>query len=152
MRLAEELTIRPGPAMADGSPTAELLLRDQPTGRMVAGAVLEAAVQSAHGYVVFLTEGVPYEDALHIHLLDGVLRLRDSATIGAAFVTGTFTDLTLVDPDLLRFRFAGDFTWSVELFDASRWRLPWLSEPSGVSRRYWLRRWFGVRAVGAQAL
>jgi hypothetical protein len=152
MRLADELTIRPGPVMADGSPTSELLLSNQPTGRLLAGAVFEAAVQSADGYVVFVTEGIPYEDALHIHLLDGALRLRDSATIGAAFVTGAFTDLTLVDPDLLRFRFAGDFSWCVELFDAARWRLPWLTEPSCVSRRYRLRRWFGIRAVRAQAL
>ena len=50
----------------------------------VAGGVLEAQYTVNDSYLLFATEGTPFEEALHIHLLDEVLRLKDQPFQGSA--------------------------------------------------------------------
>lgn len=128
----------------DEQPFSELLVDGQPSGQVIKGAVLEAAVQWHGHHVLFLTDDVPYEEALRIVLLDERWQVLDEAELGAAYSTGSFSDLTLLPPDMLRFRFIGDTDWTVRLLNHQQFRLPWVSEPRGVSRRFRFGRRFVI--------
>jgi hypothetical protein len=128
----------------DEAPRSELLVDGQPTGRLLNGAVLEAAVQWHDQHLLFITDDIPYEEALRIVLVDASLRVLDAAELGAAYSTGSFSDLSLLPPDTVTFRFMGDTDWTVRLLDKDQFRLPLVSEPRGVSRRLGFSRRFVV--------
>jgi len=128
----------------DEPPVCEVILNGADTGKRVAGAVLEAAVEHAGNYLLFLTDDVPFEDMLSIHLVDATGQLLDTARLGAMYSTGTFSALTLRDPDIASFRFIGDTEWTVEVFPEARLQLPFVRDARGVTRPLGLRRWFRV--------
>ena len=82
---------------------------------------------------------------LSIHLLDGRLDLLDSATLGAPYSTGSFSDLDIEASSTVRFRFIGDTTWSVEVLPHPVFRLPFVPDAPGVRRRAGFARHFIVR-------
>jgi hypothetical protein len=123
---------------------SELLLNGRPSGHILKGAVLEAAVQWHGHHLLFLTDDVPYEEALRIVLLNERWQVVDEAELGAAYSTGSFSDLTLLLPDMVRFRFIGGTDWTVRLLTQKQFRIPWVSEPRGVSRRFGFNRRFAV--------
>lgn len=130
---------------ADAPPLCEVVRQAEPTGVLVPGAVLEVASQWGSFFLVLATDDVPFEEMLHVHLLDARLQLLDSARIGAAYTTGAFSALPSPLPDVLRFRFIGDTDWSVQVLPAPGFRVPLLSEPTGVSRALSFSRHFIVR-------
>lgn len=83
MWLTDDIRLRPQPASDE--PRSEVWVANQPTGTIVSGSVLEAAVRCGPRWLLFVTDGVPYEDMLAIHLLDEHGRLRDSARIGGPY-------------------------------------------------------------------
>ncbi len=134
------------PNRPDGAePVSEILRNGQATGRQVAGAVLEAAAQWQSFMLLFTTDDTPFEELLHIHLLDAQLNLLDSATVGGMYSTGSFSLLDAAEPDTVRFRFIGGTDWSVQVLPAPGFRVPLLSEPTGVSRPLGFSRHFVVR-------
>lgn len=146
MRIANELTMRLTDEGGDGKdPTSEVLIHDRPTGKYLPGAMLEAAVQWTNRYLLFVTDDVPYEELLRVVLLDDRFALIDSALIGGPYSTGSFSSLQLSEPDTVRFRFIGDTLWEVELLNKPEFRLPFFSDPKGVSRSPGFSRHFVVR-------
>lgn len=129
----------------DAQPVCEVVFNGQPTGRQVPGAVLEAAAQWQSFTLLFITDDTPFEELLHIHLLDAQLNLLDSATLGGIYSTGSFSLLESAEPDTLRFRFIGGTDWSVQVLPQPGFRLPMVSEPVGVSRPLGFSRHFIVR-------
>lgn len=146
MRIASELTTQRSQKVgADDVPASEILLNGKSTQRFVSGAVLEAAVQWENCFLLFLTDDVPYEEMLRIVLLDQQLKVVDSALIGGPYSTGSFSALSLREPNCVEFRFIGDSDWLIELLGRARLRLPFFSEPTGVYRRFGFSRHFIVR-------
>lgn len=129
----------------DAEPACEIFRNGQATGQQVPGAVLEAASQWQSFTLLFTTDDTPFEELLHIHLLDAQLNLLDSATVGVMYSTGSFSLLESAEPDTLRFRFIGDTDWSVQVLPEPGFRVPLLSEPTGVSRPLGFSRHFVVR-------
>lgn len=126
-------------------PHCEVILNSVPTGQFVQGAILEAAAEWQGFYLLFTTDDSPFEDFLYIHLLDSDLGLLDSAMIGGMYSTGSFSLLESPEPDTLWFRFIGDTDWSVQVLPKPSFRLPLISEPTGVSRTLGFKRHFIVR-------
>jgi hypothetical protein len=146
IRRATELTIRRVDARVESAvPTSEVLIDGVPRGTFVSGAVLEAALASDGRYLLFMTDDVPFEEMLSIHLLDRQLDLVDSARLGAPYSTGSFANLDIAGPSTVRFRFIGDTTWSVELLPRPVFRLPFVPDAPGVRRRFGFSRYFIVR-------
>lgn len=145
MRIASEISVRRLGHDDDVPPTAEVLVDGKPSGCVVQGAILEGAVFADGRFLLFLIDDVPYEEALSIHLLDDRLHLLDSATLGAAYSTGSFGGLELRPPRTARFRFIGETDWSVEILPRPAFRLPLLPEAAGVSRGFGFSRHFIVR-------
>lgn len=131
----EEFSLRPTLMRGDEQmPRSEIVLQGIATGKLIDGAVLEAAVKWRGGYLVMGTDDIPQEDTLRIYLFDLSLNLIDSATLGAMYSTGTFRDLALESPDLLRFRFIGGTTWTLKILDRREFSVPFYSDPKGVHR------------------
>lgn len=146
LRAAPEISLRRCAANDDAPPRSEVIVAGAPTGSTVAGAVLEAAVGCDAGFLLFVTDDVPYEDALSIHLVDAKGQCIDSARLGRAYSSGRFADLRLEPPDRVRFRFTGGLDWSVRMLSQPQWRLPFNAEAPGVVRPFGFRRRFVVQA------
>jgi hypothetical protein len=103
------------------------------SGEPLEGIVLEACVQHGNQYLLFLTDNIPFEDSLHIHLLDENLNRIDSATLGGAYTTGHFRNPTCEDSGKTTFEFFEDCVWELSVLANRRLRLPFVSGPPGVS-------------------
>ncbi|HOB47512.1 MAG TPA: hypothetical protein PKM60_15130 [Zoogloea sp.] len=146
MRIATEITVRRCEAQQDDDiPQCELLVAGAVTGCRLSGAILEAAVEVAGKYLLFMTDDVPFEETLTLHLLDGQFRLLDSASVGRAYATGVFSLVELREPDELVFRFIGETPWAVKLLDGPALRVPLCAEAPGVTRPFGFTRHFIVR-------
>jgi hypothetical protein len=145
MRIASELTIR---LVREGDnetvPESEILLNGRPSGKLVLGAWLEAAVQWQNYYLLFMTDDVPFEEWLRIILLDNHLDLLDSARIGVPYSSGKFSSLAIKEPNSVSFHFFADTTWNVELLSKPKIRMPFITEPIGVWRSFSFSRHFIV--------
>lgn len=125
-------------------PTSEIILRGQASGKVIVGAVLEAAVRWGDRYLAFVTDDIPQEDTLRIYLFDSTLDLLDSSTIGAMYSTGSFRELRLVPPNILRFNFIGGTVWTLELLKEKVFTFPFCGGPKGVRRPLSFSRYFKV--------
>lgn len=122
---------------------SKIIINGRDTGRVVAGEVLEAAVQWKNHHLLFITDNTPFEENLRIYLLDAQWKIVDCATLGAIYSTGVFSDLELAPPNSLHFRFFGGITWTLELLDHDVMSLPF-SDPKGVSRSFGFRKRFRI--------
>lgn len=138
MKLAPELSVS-ALASEDDVPMSEVLVDGRSTGSRLKGAVLEAAVQRDHEYLLFLTDDVPFEELLRVVLVDQAFREVESLRIGGAYTTGHFSSLALEPPDAVRFRFIGDTTWRVMIARVARPHMPFVSDPPGVRRSLCLK-------------
>lgn len=146
MRIARELITRPVRETGEGeAPKSEILVNGMPTGKLISGVILELAVQWEGRYLLFMTDDVPFEEMLGIHLLDSRMNTLDSALIGSTYSSGTFSSPELNGPNIVRFHFIGDTTWSIELLPRPEFYLPFISEPPGVKRPLGFSRHFIVR-------
>jgi hypothetical protein len=125
--------------------TSELLLDDKPTGLIVTGAVLEAALEWQGCRIAFFTDDIPFEEALNIYLLDQDLNVIDLARMCYMYATGVFSDLDLSEPDTVRFRFFGQTIYALRLFPKKAFALPFFSDPTGVHRPFRFFRMFHLQ-------
>jgi hypothetical protein len=130
------------PPSDDIAPLSEIMIGGMPTGKIIGGAVLEAALRWDDFTLMFLTNDIPFEDTLHIYLLDDALNIVDSARLGAMYATGIFGDLDLTQSDTVRFRFFGGIVWTLLLLPKETFVLPFLSDPRGVGRPFRFSRRF----------
>lgn len=132
------------PSTSDTVPTSEIVVAGVPTGKVLDGAVFEAALRWNKYVLLFLTDDVPFEDGLNIYLLDENLNVVDSARMLFIYSTGIFSDLDLTQPDTVRFRFFGGIIWTLKLFPEKKFALPVISDPLGVSRPFTFFRKFHI--------
>lgn len=145
LRQLETITVKVlNPDKDKEVPRCEILQNWVPVGKHVAGAVLEAAIQWRELYLLFLTDDCPFEETLNIHLLDEKFNALDSATMFWMYSTGMFESLQLIQPNIVQFCFFGDRTWAVELLRKPAFRLPFITEPCGVWRRWSFSRRFKI--------
>lgn len=124
--------------------TSELMVTGKPTGLVVTGATLEAAVEWRDCRIAFFTDDIPFEEMLRIYMFDADMTLIDAAVFGAMYSTGTFTELRFQPPDTLTFRFFGGIIWRLVLLTSPEFALPFVSDPSGVSRKFKFFRQFRI--------
>lgn len=123
---------------------SRIIAAGRDTGQVVAGEILEAAVQWANHHLLFITDDTPFEEYLRIYLLDAHWKIVDCAVLGAMYSTGLFSDLELAPPNFLHFKFFGGITWTLELLNQDVMSLPF-SDPRGVSRPFSFRKRFRIQ-------
>lgn len=147
-----ELSLQPVEQRPAGAPpVCEIVRNAAPTGAHVPGAQLEAAGEWMGFVLVLTTDDTPHEEGLHLHLFDASLQCLDSAWMGGAYVTGSFSLRPSPAADTLCFRFLGATDWSVQILPEPGFRLPLVSEPAGVVRPLGFLRHFIVRGVRQHA-
>lgn len=109
---------------------SNIIASGRDTGRVIAGEILEAAIQWHDHVLLFVTDGIPLEDGLNIYLFDARWTLMDSVRLGAMYATGAFSSLEFSPPNHLRFQFIGGITWTLELLDRPVAALPFC-DPTG---------------------
>lgn len=146
MRVLTSVSLQPVPQLdEDRLPQSRVLLDGVPQGPSIEGVVLEAALQWQGLYLLFVTDDIPQEDMLRITLWDQHFQPLDAAVIGAMYSTGSFKLLGPQGDDTVGFRFIGDTDWSVQVLPRPGFRLPLVSEPTGVTRPLGFSRHFIVR-------
>ena len=127
---------------ADAVPVAEIWLAGATTAKLIGGAVLEAAFHCEHGYLLFVTDDIPFEDTLSIYLMDQDFQVLDSVNIGVAYSTGNFHLLREPSAREVQFSFIGGCNWRLTLLATPEFCLPLFNEPAGVRRKPSFKRWF----------
>jgi len=151
MRIADQIALATISEATDASsPVSELVVSGVRTGKRISGAILEGAVEWDSFYLLFLTDDIPHEEMLRVALLNAELEVVDEALIGGPYSTGSFSSLELCGTDSVRFRFVGGSPWTVQLLSKRALRLPFISEPRGVHRRFGFLRQFIVRGTPAR--
>lgn len=98
------------------SPRITLIHSQQGKEFSSVGAVLEAQYTVGDKHLLFITEGTPYEEALHIVLLDSSLQVQDSLELSADYSSGMLRNLSVHQSDEIRFSFFDDEeTWLVKV-------------------------------------
>ncbi|MGV7210122.1 hypothetical protein ACLB1G_19965 [Oxalobacteraceae bacterium A2-2] len=120
----------------DKAPTSEIVITGIPSGTIVDGAVLEAALKWNDYVLLFLSDDCPFEETLNIYLLDTNLQVADLARMYHIYTAAAFSDLDLSLPDTVRFRFFGETVWTLTLFADKKFMLPIVSAPTGVHRPF----------------
>lgn len=131
-------------------PQAAIFFEGNPTGFIIHGLVLEAAIRvGAHRYLLFVTDDVIFEEMLTLLLLDLSQGVVEKLTIGGAYTSGHFEDLK-VSPHSASFSFIGDTTWTVKVSESPTLKLPF-SDPRGVSRPMGFKKYIDISADPAPA-
>lgn len=134
-----------GSPFSDEMLRSEVMFHGQATGKVIAGAVLEASIRWNDLVLAFVTDNTISQEAMHIYLFDAELQVIDSAWLGSIYASGVFSLVDVCPPSIVRFRFLGDMEWSVELLSEETFALPYVSDPCGVSRPFGFRRRFRIR-------
>lgn len=145
MQAIDAFELRPIPGEL---PRSELLWRERPVGLTVDGVILEKQFRVAVGFLLLLTENCPYEEGLHIYLLDPEYRLLDTLELSAPHAAGIPSDVQPQDAWTLTFTFFGDERWRLTIRDQPSMglNLPLLS-PVKRKTRLWARRWLALQAL-----
>jgi len=90
---------------------------------ILAGAVLEAQYSVGKNYVLFITEGNPYEEALYIYLLNESLAVLDSIELSADYTSAILKNLRVNSSSSICFSF---------FEDSENWLLEFVSKPKTI--------------------
>lgn len=148
MTLVDDFTVQVKvPSTNETSPVFRLFYQERDTGIDLPVAVLEASLAVEAGWLLFLTEDIPFEEGLQICLLGHHLELLDRASLTSFNSTGNFSDLCVISPRSVRFQFIGAGEWQLELLDKPGFRIPLVSEPLGVVRPLGFSRHFALSRI-----
>lgn len=94
----------------------KLARSDKPV--VVPGSVLEAQLELQNGWVLILTtENSPYDEALHLTLLDKNFDVLDQVELSEDMTPGIVKDIKIMDGEHLQFMFnrAEPYVWGVDV-------------------------------------
>jgi hypothetical protein len=84
----------------------------------VRGSVLEAQLELKNGWALILTtENSPYDEALHVTLLDKNLEVLDQVELSEDMTPGIVADIKIIDGERLQFMFnrANPYVFRVDI-------------------------------------
>ncbi|MGK3131049.1 hypothetical protein ACCW76_17800 [Pantoea sp. C8B4] len=113
---------------------SEVLIDQQSSGIFIPGSILEAAVEiSPERYVLFVTDGITYEESLTIVLCQRGEGVQEIIHIENAYTSGFFEALN-IDDNRIQFKFFENTLWSLRVADSPKFTLPFIGDPKGVKR------------------
>ena len=146
MRLRTDIALQPAAPDADLGLRSQVLCGARGTGLVLTGSVLEAAVETTTGTLLFVTYGDPFEESLSITLAGPAWQILDGAMLAASGASGEFGDLVLMPPDALSFRFFAKRRMMLTAHARPRLTLPLDAFGLGLQRPFQWRRWFRLKA------
>jgi hypothetical protein len=135
------------------TPRSELLWQGRRIGVMVDGVRLEKQFEVGLRYLVFLTEDCPYEEGLHIYLLDAERRPLDGLELSFPYTMGILGAVQPQGETALTFSFFGGDCWRLQVRDRPKAGLNFdrlgLSLYTQIKRKggLWIHRWLDLRRL-----
>ncbi|MDE2516655.1 MAG: hypothetical protein KGL12_11565 [Rhodospirillales bacterium] len=123
------ITLDPLPAAPNRVPRARLIFDGQPSGQVLDGACLEAEFAVAAGHLLFVTDDVPFEEGLRLHLIAADGRLLDTRSLHQAYASPMLRDVRRIAADRFHFRFLGPALMEIRVRERPCrwcWRGRWL--------------------------
>ncbi len=115
--------------------TPNILLENMQSKKQVKvlGKILEAQYRIEDHFLLIVTEGNPFEEALYIYFLNNNLQRIDSLELSVTYTEGILRNVSVVEPDKIHFSF---------FENDDKWILKILSRPaySIFSRKYPVKR------------
>jgi len=100
----QRLPDRPGLAL-----NSELIWNDRLVGRVLAGAVMEAQFSLPDGgYLLLVTDDCPFEEGLHIYLLNAWYELLEQDILGCPYTAAIVENVKVAGDNVVTFSFIGD--------------------------------------------
>lgn len=82
------------------------------------GAVLERQFIYEDNFLLFITEDIPFEESLHILLLNSELIVLDSIELSAPYSSGILKNISIQSPNIIQFTFFDNETyWVITLLE-----------------------------------
>lgn len=103
---------------------SELVFKGNPTGVLIIGTNLEAQFDYGEGYLLFITFGSPYEESLHIYLINYDLHIIDSIRLGQIYTGGILDNVRITAENQIKFSFFGNDEWTLTILSKPKWKLP----------------------------
>ena len=129
-------------------PQSELLWQGEPIGLKVDGIFIEKQYRTEVWYLLFLTENLPYEEGLHIYLLNSERRLLDALELGGPYASAILKDVKPERETALTFSFFGGDQWRLEVRRVPQAGLNLtLFSPLKFKHRLFARRWLDLRRL-----
>ncbi|HVL00440.1 MAG TPA: hypothetical protein VM553_11545 [Dongiaceae bacterium] len=99
---------------AGREPSCQLLLQEHLTGRTLRGRKLVDQFASGQRYLLITDDDNPFEEVLHIYLLDLELNVLDELDLCQPYTPGVY-QLHCHDDRQIRFRFFDECLWSLQI-------------------------------------
>jgi len=121
-------------------PLVQLTLEGEKVGSPIKGAHLEKqyCIQGL-GYLLMLTDNVPYEETLRVYLVNENVEVIDELEFGAGMVTGTFEIVDDKNEDSIVFSFIHESLCKLQVLKTAHWCKPLLFT-AGVRRNGALKK------------
>lgn len=88
----------------------------------VLGKVLEAQYRIGENFLVLVTEGNPFEEALYIYYFSSSLHLIDSLELSAMYAEGMLRNISIADSgDIMFSFFDNDEQWVLKVYSSPKY-------------------------------
>jgi hypothetical protein len=125
-----------------------LLWHGEPIALDVDGILLERQYCVELGYLLFLTDDCPYEEGLHIYLLNAERLLLDALELGAPYTPAILDNVIAETETALTFSFFGNDQWRLDMRRVPRFSLHYaMFSPLKYKRRFLAKRWLDLRRL-----
>lgn len=125
--------------------TPKILLENTQSKKQVEvlGKILEAQYRIGDNFLVLVTEGNPFEEALYIYYFNNELRILDSLELSAMYAEGMLRRVSVADSDTIQFSFFGnDEQWMLKILPNPKYIICGNKYPvkrrSSIFHRGWL--------------
>jgi hypothetical protein len=112
---------------------SQLVFDGEPVATMVEGRLLEAQFEFGSVHVLILSDDCPYEEILHVYLLDDDLNALEHIELGTPLVSGVLRDVAIEGSDTVTFSFDGSTKYRLTVHPQPKRSIR--SLPSGARRR-----------------
>lgn len=121
-------------------PLIQLVVDGKEVGAPIKGAYLEAQFYLINlGYLLFLTDNVPYEETLRIYLVKDDATVIDELEFGYSMATGTLDIIEYSNENIIVFSFIHEANCRLQVLATPEWSKPLLFT-TGVRRKGGLRK------------
>ena len=111
-----------------GSPddTPKILLEHQKLKKQIEvfGKVLEAQYHVGDNFLILVTEGNPFEEALYIYYFNNRLQLIDALELSAMYAEGMLRNIYVANPSEIKFSFFDNSEqWVLKIFSSPKYTI-----------------------------
>jgi hypothetical protein len=118
----------------------------------VEGRIIEAQFRCSLRYLVVLSDGNPYEEAIHFYLLKNSGEILDDISLGQIYHSGILRDIVTQGDDQLEFSFFGKERWQLCVRDKPRFEVPRVFSSARRTKGCFKAHYLSLRKVPSTAV